>query len=782
MLGAYFRALKAAFLASSLLPIVTAVCSRLNKEGWTGSADFWVKLVLAGSAVFLANAAFGILLRRFRSQIDLHSAEQVVFLERLPVRWVDGAIVLAAALSLFLELAVIRWQSAVFELFAFYKNFSLLACFAGLGLGYALARRDRLTLLLVTPLLAWQMLLMTGLRYGMPSEVTASLRVIPFSEQLNMGVGSATMVSQQVAIYFLLVVSFLLTALAFIPIGQLCGSLMELREGVRAYGLNLLGSVAGVVLMFLASYLWTPPIIWFAVGFGAMICFLAFDRRPLAFSTASFLTMAVFWRGLIRPAGKESILPTSCWSEARTSGDRWWFQRGVISTSGSSICPIWSRKPGGPMQLAHFYQFPYRIRGRSPGRVAIVGSGTGNDVAAALRNGAESVDAIEIDPAIMQLGNYHPERPYRDTRVTRVVNDARTFLRTTPTSYDMVVYGLLDSHTLLSHASSVRIDSFVYTVEGLREARARLNEGGVLSLSFGVMTNEIGKKLYLMMEKAFDGHPPVCIRMGESSFVAFLQNREGNLAVPESQLAATGLADVSSEFANPTIQADLSTDDWPFFYMPRRIYPTSYLIALALILLLSISLIGNFVSARPATGQAAFFFLGAGFMLVETKGITEAGLAFGNTWHVIGIVIAGILAMAFLANICVQQFKLNNLVVPYFLLMASLVGGWLIVASSQLFAHDRGPSGDSGCPRGSDILFRYRLFHPASIGRGCLRRYGSQRPRGPLRRPARIQFDVLRISVALCAGHGPIFGCLRLLGRFSQPCSRSRGGRGLSLR
>ena len=83
MLGAYFRALKAAFLASTLLPIVTAVCSRFNAEGRSGSAGFWVKLVLAGSAVFLANAAFGILLRRFRSQIDLHSAEQVVFLERL---------------------------------------------------------------------------------------------------------------------------------------------------------------------------------------------------------------------------------------------------------------------------------------------------------------------------------------------------------------------------------------------------------------------------------------------------------------------------------------------------------------------------------------------------------------------------------------------------------------------------------------------------------------------------------------------------------------------------
>jgi len=54
-------------------------------------------------------------------------------------------------LSLFLELAVIRWQGTVFEFFAFYKNFGLLACFAGLGLGYALASRDRIYLALAIP-------------------------------------------------------------------------------------------------------------------------------------------------------------------------------------------------------------------------------------------------------------------------------------------------------------------------------------------------------------------------------------------------------------------------------------------------------------------------------------------------------------------------------------------------------------------------------------------------------------------------------------------------------
>jgi spermidine synthase len=122
--------------------------------------------------------------------------------------------------------------------------------------------------------------------------------------------------------------------------------------------------------------------------------------------------------------------------------------------------------------------------------VAIVGAGTGNDVAAALRSGAEHVEAIEIDPAIQLTGKLsHPEKPYSDARVHAVVNDARSFLRTTEQTFDLVVYGMLDSHTLLSQGSSVRLDSFVYTVEGLREARTRLKPDGVLSLSFSVLSD-----------------------------------------------------------------------------------------------------------------------------------------------------------------------------------------------------------------------------------------------------------------------------------------------------
>ena len=108
---------------------------------------------LAVALVVLAAIQVHRWLRRAEPALDSQGREQVSFIDALPSRYVDLAIAGSAGLSLFLELAVIRWQSSVFPFFAFYTNFGLLACFAGLGLGYALARRDRIPLALVVPLL-----------------------------------------------------------------------------------------------------------------------------------------------------------------------------------------------------------------------------------------------------------------------------------------------------------------------------------------------------------------------------------------------------------------------------------------------------------------------------------------------------------------------------------------------------------------------------------------------------------------------------------------------------
>ena len=132
--------------------------------------------------------------------------------------------------------------------------------------------------------------------------------------------------------------------------------------------------------------------------------------------------------------------------------------------------------------------------------VLVVGSGTGNDVAAALRHNSSSVDAVEIDPAILELGKReHPEHPYASPRVSVHLTDARAFLKRTTRKYDVVLFGLLDSHTQFSDYSNMRIDNFVYTEESFREAKNHLNPNGIIFVKFQVNHPWMGGRLRKML-------------------------------------------------------------------------------------------------------------------------------------------------------------------------------------------------------------------------------------------------------------------------------------------
>ena len=679
MIRSFRRLLVVTFVATCLVPLVTLDCTRFHFD-IPASPGFLLANALVVLVVGIGGIFFAWLLKKLDPYLDSDALKEAQFLDALDVRYLNLAIFGSAALSLFLELAIIRWQGTVFEFFAFYKNFGLLACFAGLGLGYALANRDRIPLGLTIPLLAWQFGLMIILRYGMADWQIASLKVLPFHEELSV-VSRVASAAQGAAIYFFLSTIFLLTVLLFLPVGQLCGRLMQRRDNLGAYGWNLLGSLFGVLVMFVVSFLWTPPIVWFALCMVTIILF--YEKQPRSLLTgvgwALVATLILTWP--VNPLWKMIYSPYQLLEvgygerglmQIRAAGH--YYQR-VHNLSYSNAQANQDEKL---RRIRNYYELPYHIHGK-PSDVAIVGAGTGNDVAAGLRSGAASIDAVEIDPAILMEGKAnHPEAPYADPRVHAIVTDARSFIRTTRRTYDMVVYGLLDSHTLLSQSSSVRLDSFVYTVEGLRESRARLKDGGMLSLSFGIVSDQLGHKVYEMMSEAFDNHPPICVYTNYDGSVTFMQSKEGNLVVPPKALEESGFQDRTTYYGNPALHADVSTDDWPFFYMPRRVYPISYLVMLGCILLLTIFVTATFFSEKPKFSDATFLFLGAGFMLIETKGITEMGLTFGNTWQVIGVVICGILMMAYMANLVVSRFRIRGSLVPFLLLLGSLALGWFI--------------------------------------------------------------------------------------------------------
>src|SRR5213075_2410909 len=97
-------------------------------------------------------------------------------------------------------------------------------------------------------------------------------------------------------------------------------------------------------------------------------------------------------------------------------------------------------------------------------------------------------------------------------------------------------------------------------------------------------------------------------------------------------------------------------DDWPYLYLRGRAIPGHYGVALVSLLVISLTFLAIAGGRSLATGvDGAMFFMGAGFLLVETKSVTEMSLLFGSTWTVNLLVFSSILAMVLLANLWVRR-------------------------------------------------------------------------------------------------------------------------------
>lgn len=579
-------------------------------------------------------------------------------------------IILAAGLTLYLELTIIRLHSSYFQLFAYFKNVSLLSCFLGLGIGYARGSTRPLTTPLVLPFLALQIGFMYILRF---TDVDTLLQN-PISEQISFGINQIQSVKQNLIVNVFLIMIFSFNALCFIPLGHLTSRLMMRIPKLVSYSWNLIGSLVGILVFSFISFLWTPPSIWIILGAIGIMAFFHNDKISAIPSVLATLLVLMLLLAPIRPNEVEVYSPYQILNLTNLKNEP-----PIIKTSNAyyqRILDLSEQNVQNNLTLkkwSNYYSLPYLFRSR-PEDVLIVGSGAGNDTAAAIRNGAGRVDAVEIDPAILKFGKeLHPEAPYQAINVKAIVNDARAFIRQTNKRYDLIVYGLLDSHTLLaSRSGGIRLDSYVYTVEAFREARNKLKDDGIISLTFAVVRPALGRKLFLMLKEAFDGQEPIVYQVGYDGGYTFLA---GNGMIEAELPLPSEIREVTAKFADSEIQADKSTDDWPFFYMPVRKYPVSYVLMILLLFGISVLYIRQLVSGSGSGFSGPCFFLGAGFMLVETKGITELALVYGSTWIVISVVITAILVMAFLANSLIIKYGNPKPLITYGLLFISLAAG-----------------------------------------------------------------------------------------------------------
>ena len=178
-------------------------------------------------------------------------------------------------------------------------------------------------------------------------------------------------------------------------------------------------------------------------------------------------------------------------------------------------------------------------------------------------------------------------------------------MRQTDATFDTIIYGLLDSHTNLGSMTNVRLDSFVYTVEGFREAIGRLKSTGLLMITYEFLYDKHDTKCYTMLKEAYPDASP---RVFKSVKGLTLVTGPGLAQLP-TQIA--GVVECTDDLRNQTADVDLATDDWPYFYMQNRTYPLTYAAMILLLLGLSAWLMKRKIGfqnlASPRSG--VFFFL-----------------------------------------------------------------------------------------------------------------------------------------------------------------------------
>lgn len=603
--------------------------------------------------------------------------------------WNPYQLVIASFLTLFAELAFIRWIAVEIRVFAYFKNLALLLCFVGFGLGCALARQAA----------RWPLSLKALM--GLLVVVRLPWRSGKALESLSQGLGAGADVElwtngnvwnwlDFLAVTALTAILFLLLVWIFVPLGQLVGRQMNLApKKLTGYSWNLLGSLLGILSFLAVSRMMFAPWVWLGIvllGFA-----LLQSTRKDRFLLASFLVPMLLL--LHEPSSRDHYTIWTPYQQVeytRTYAENGDFARGELKVNHTGYQAIVNLSPTflsrHPQLLREApgenpYNVPFRFVGPSPS-VLIVGSGTGDDVAAAVRDNSSSVDAVEIDPAILAIGEReHPEHPYDSPVVSVERTDARAFLKRTAHRYDLVLFGLLDSHTQFSDYSNMRIDNFVYTMESFSEAREHLNPNGVLFVKFAVDRPWMGRRFLEMLQQTF-GKPPLVFYAGSSyttAAICFAISPSGR--VDETLNSNASLADFVSRnrLVTDSGEVPVTTDDWPYLYQRDRSIPRTYWSLGVLVILVTAGLYFNIPEARQKIPSLFFFSMGAGFMLLETQVISRLALYFGTTWIVNGIVISVLLAALLVANQVVEHLPKNLprrwIVLP--LLIGLLVAYWL---------------------------------------------------------------------------------------------------------
>jgi hypothetical protein len=308
---------------------------------------------------------------------------------------------LASFLALYFEVVVIRYLSTEIRVFAYVKNLPLISSFLGLGLGMAMGSPPKVLKRLFPLIAAILFLLMAFAPTLHLTHVPA-----PGEDYYLFGQNETIVTHLAGALRYTFIMLFLIALVVgfFVVLGGIVGEKLSKLRPLQGYTINLAGSLAGILAFTLLSYWGLPPGTWVLFGFLLGLPFVYHEARSvLVFAVVILATTATqggtywspYYRVTLQPIPYPVGLPHPAVYTVTVNYDG---HQAIYDHSPDALRGY----PATEFNRAALktYDLPYRLTA-TPAEVLVVGAGTGNDVASALRHGAAHVDAVEIDPVIL---------------------------------------------------------------------------------------------------------------------------------------------------------------------------------------------------------------------------------------------------------------------------------------------------------------------------------------------------------------------------------------------
>ena len=160
----------------------------------------------------------------------------------------------------------------------------------------------------------------------------------------------------------------------------------------------------------------------------------------------------------------------------------------AVFTDADNMTAI-TRYEGNPETVSYLDQttsaLPYHLK--QPSSILILGAGTGSDILQANFHAVKHIDAVELNPQVIDLVKEKyadfAGRIYASANLNLYTDEARGFVATTRKTYDLINISLLDAFGASAAGLYSMAESYLYTEQAIQQYLRHVNANGYLSIT-----------------------------------------------------------------------------------------------------------------------------------------------------------------------------------------------------------------------------------------------------------------------------------------------------------